>query len=83
VLIYMQYYAMVGNWLKQYYVRIFGHLMYVCALNACHVHRKLGGNKKWLMFLIELAEKQIQKYSTPCSAVRVWRPSELPRPSQI
>jgi hypothetical protein len=62
-------------------MKIFCHLMDMCALDAYHMPRKLGGKRKWLMFLIGIAEKLIEKYGKPRSAASVRRPSKSPRPT--
>jgi hypothetical protein len=67
-------FAMARNWLKKYYMKIFCQLMDMHSLNACHVQRKLKGKKKQLMFLIELDEKLIEKYSNPHPTASIGKP---------
>ncbi|CAH2019885.1 unnamed protein product [Acanthoscelides obtectus] len=58
----LHFYAMSRTHLKKYYRKIFLHFLDITVLNSYILYKKLGGRKSRLNFVIDLAEKLIEKY---------------------
>lgn len=81
----MKTYEIARNQVKKYYYKIFLHSLDMVCLNAYLLYKKDGGHLDKLHFLIEIVEKNVEKYGnvSQSPSTSKGRPSLTPKPSRL
>jgi hypothetical protein len=77
----LHFYTIARNRLKKYYMKMFRHIFDITGVNCYIIYKKLGGKKKRLEFMLELAEAIISKYGFTHNKSN--RPSKIPKISRL
>lgn len=76
----LHFYTIARDRVKKYYKKMFRHMFDITCINSFIIYKKIGGKKKRLDFMIELAETLISKYGVIHNNNR---PSRIPKVSRL